>query len=93
MKHRQRRSVPDRESMLNTMAWERMNGATIREIAHRFGLSKSQVHRLVAEVEILPPRQQLRYELVPLPGGGYAHLAATHTPRQRAYRVRNHRRI
>lgn len=76
------------------MAYERMRGMTIREIAKRYGLSKSRVHQLVAQVEILPPPPVPGFELVQRPGGGYtAQIVTLSTPRQRAYKVRNHRRL
>lgn len=75
------------------MAHERMNGATVRELARRFNLSKSHVQRIVAHVDIKPPPPISEYYLVPLPGGGYTAMIGYVTPRQRAYRVRDHRRV
>lgn len=76
------------------MAHERMKGLTIREIAKRHCLSKSHVHRLVGQVEILPPNPVHRFDIVPLDGGGYSARFVTHNaPRQRAYKVRNHHRL
>lgn len=76
------------------LCYERMRGEALRQIAKRHGLSKSQVHRLVLEVEILPPTPETTVELVPLPGGGYTwrHGPAVYR-RSRAYKVRNHRRV
>jgi hypothetical protein len=51
------------------MAWERMKGATIRALAARHRLSKSQVHRLVRHIEKMPPPARYRAELVPTPDG------------------------
>lgn len=78
----------------NQLCYERMKGATLRQLAKRHGLSKSQVHRIVGETEILPQSLEATIELVPLAGGGYTwrHGPAIY-PRPRAYKVRNHQRI
>jgi len=83
----------DRQSRNAWMRHERMNGATIRQIAKRHGLSKSQVHRITSDCEILPPHPVPIYQLVPAPGGGYRHEITYCQPRQRAYKVRDHRRL
>jgi len=84
----------DRRDRNSQMALERMKGLTIRQIAKRHGLSKSHVHRLIGLVDILPPSPITGFELVPLDGGGYtARIVTLYTPRQRAYKVRNHRRL
>lgn len=75
------------------MAHERMHGATIREIAHKFKLSKSQAHRIVRDVEILPPTPFIGYELVPRHGGGYYAQTVVRWPCPRVYKVRNHRKV
>ena len=77
----------------DSMAFERMRGATIRELARRFKLSKSQAQRVVAHVEILPPAPVFLCQLVPVPGGGYRAVQTVAWPRPRAYRVRSHRRV
>jgi hypothetical protein len=80
---RQERRIRDRQ-----MCHERMSGATVRQIAVRHFLSKSHVHRIVADCEILSPRPNFGFELVPLPGGmGYTwrHGPASY-PKPRAYK-------
>jgi hypothetical protein len=64
-------TADDRRRRNNWMAHERMNGATIRELAHKFSLSKSQVHRIVQSVVMRPPPPIAMYSIVPLLGGGY----------------------
>lgn len=68
----QRLPPDERAARLDCMAWERMRGAKIRQIARQHRLSKSQVHRLVRHIEILPPPTRYVHKLVPLPGGGYS---------------------
>jgi Mor family transcriptional regulator len=59
----------ERAYRLDRMAWERMKGATIRALAARYRLSKSQVHRLLRHIEKMPPPARCRAELVPTPDG------------------------
>lgn len=75
------------------MAHERMNGATIRELAKRHRLSKSQVHRIVQFVDLRPLPPVAVHAIVPLPGGGYRPIVTYENPRHRAYRVIGHRRV
>ncbi len=75
------------------MAHERVNGATIRELAKRHHLSKSQVHRIVQFVALRPPPPMAVHTIVPLPGGGYRPIITYEIPRHRAYRVMGHRRV
>lgn len=83
----------DRRHRNAEMCHERMKGATIRQIAKRYYLSKSQVHRIVGECEILAPNPLPRLELVPASGGEVRAAITYEQPRQRAYKVRNHRRL
>lgn len=75
------------------MAWERSRGATIREIARRHGLSKSRVHQIVADVEILPPPPRPAYELVQSETGALTPVITYQPGHQRAYKVRNGHRV
>jgi len=86
-------TTADRRYRNAWMCQERMNGLTIRQIAKRHGLSKSHVHRVVADCEILPPNPIPTFELVPSPNGGYRHEITYYQPRQKAYNVREHRRL
>lgn len=87
-------NAADRRHRNNQMAYERMKGLTIRQIAKRHGLSKSHVHRLIGLVDILPPSRVTGFELVPLEGGGYtARIVTLYTPRPRAYQVRGGRKV
>ena len=68
-----------REIRNDELARQRMFGRTIRQIAKRHGLSKSQVHRLVKDVAIVcsdrrqkPEKPLYCFELVPLSGAGFA---------------------
>jgi hypothetical protein len=72
---------------------ERMKGMTIRQIAKRYYLSKSQVHRIVWECEILPPNPIPRFELVPSSSGGVKVAITYERTRPRGYKVRNGRRL
>lgn len=63
--------------ILRNMEAMRLGGSTIRAIAAATGISKSEVHRLVRDVEpLLGPRakhhhlERITFELVPAPGGG-----------------------
>lgn len=86
-------NASDRRIRDNQLAYERMKGATIRGLSKHFNLSKSQVHRIVANVEILIPAPFAVYSLVPLATGGYTAAISYDRPRQRAYKVRDHRRL
>lgn len=83
----------DRRYRDAAMSHERMRGATLRAIAKRHGLSKSRVHQIVSNVEILPPPPVPECQLVQLPGGGYTARYSYTWPRSRAYKVRERRRI
>lgn len=82
----------DRNIRNDCMRWERARGATIRALAQRFRLSKSQAHRVVASVELLPAAPRFRYVLVPAPAGGFIAQIRHEMPPVKAYRVHNGRR-
>ena len=78
----------------DAMAYERLRGATVRAIAKRFGLSKSRVHQIVADVEIIGPPPRYGTVLVHLPGGGYGLAPGERLdPGITAYKVRDGKRV
>ncbi len=82
---------PTRAERDHRMRQDRAAGWTIRALAARYAVSKSQAHRIVHATEILPPPIG-QAVLVPAPGGGYA-VQFTPGPPHRAYRVRNGCRV
>lgn len=46
------------------MCCSRLYGQSIRNIAQRFGVSKSTVHRIVRDVEPLPKPEKYRCEMI-----------------------------
>jgi len=84
-------SIPLRNALMRR---DRASGMTIRAIAARYGVSKSQAHRVVGAVEIAPPLPLVRMVLVPLPGGGFTASYATEPGRpHKAYRLRGGRHV
>lgn len=73
---------------------DRAQGQTVRALAARYGLSKSQAHRLTRGVEIQPPPPRFVLRIVPAADGGFiTRVELEPGPRPRAYKVRNHRRV
>lgn len=77
----------------NALRLERAEGATIRRLAARYGLSKSRVHVIVRTIEIRPPAPRLVVQTVHPPEGGcYAQAAFVPGPKPRGYTLRHGRR-
>jgi hypothetical protein len=76
------------------MRLDRASGMTIRAIAARYSVSKTQAYRVVGHVEISPPFPLVRTVLVPLPGGGFTASFTTEPGRpHKAYHLRNGRHV
>jgi hypothetical protein len=83
--------TPQRNALMRR---DRASGATIRQIASRYELSRSQAHRIVGAVEIAPPLPLVRMVLVPLPEGGFTARYTTEPGRpHKAYRLRHGRHV
>lgn len=74
------------------ICWERAQGAVIRALAAKHGLSKSMIFKIVAEVELLPPPPRIWTELVHHENGGISACFHAAPGRSRAYRMAAGRR-
>ena len=76
------------------MRADRATGLTVRALARRYGVSKSQAHRITQGVELHPPPPRFVVRIVPTAGGGFAHVVTPEPgPPHRAYKVRHGRRV
>ncbi len=74
------------------ICWERAQGAVIRALAAKYGLSKSMIFKIVAEVELLPPPPRIWTELVHHENGGIGPVYHVSHPKGRAFRMSEGRR-
>lgn len=87
--------APDARALRNqALCQERATGQTLRALARRYGLSKSQAHRITQGVELHPPAPRFVVRVVPTAGGGFTtRVELEPGPPHRAYRVRAGRRV